>query len=106
MSQPDGKDKDKPNVEIEDETEPDVDLQADQTSSLKSDSTYKNLNLSSLFEYLRKLNEYLDQEEEYDRQARKIRRVIYKHDLISKKFFSFSNISLTESISRLRRTYF
>ncbi|CAF0962170.1 unnamed protein product [Brachionus calyciflorus] len=57
----------------------------DENSDLKTNI----LNISTLLEYFRKLNDYLDQEEEYDRHQRKIRRVIFNHSLLTKKLLPF-----------------
>lgn len=66
----------------------------------------KNLNMSSLMEYLRKLNEYLEQEEEYDRHNRKIRRIIYKHDLVQTKLLQIYKYLLTRLNSEQQKETF
>ena len=59
------------------------------------ESKKKILNISILLEYFRKMNDYLDQEEEYDCKLRKIRTIIFKHSIVKKKLVPFYKFMLS-----------
>ncbi|CAF0860014.1 unnamed protein product [Brachionus calyciflorus] len=60
------------------------------------ESKNNSYNISSLLEYFQKLNEYLNHEEEFDKNNRKIRRIIFKYSILANKLIPFYSFILTK----------